>query len=148
MTSAPTSTVRPSGSAAVADDLRTVVGRLVRRLRAGYTIPPHQFGVLRTIERSGAQTTSNLAALEHVRPQSMAHTLQQLDAAGFITREPDPTDGRQTLIGLSEGGVAALEAQRLEITGWLAAAIDDRLDPDERARLAEAVTLLNRLVDG
>lgn len=137
-----------TGSAAIAEDLRTVVARLVRRLRAGYTVPAHQFSVLRTIERTGPQTTSSLAAIELVRPQSMAHTVQQLDAAGFITRAPDPTDGRQTLIGLSDGGRTALEEQRRDMTGWLSEAIDERLTPDEQARLADAVSLLGRLVDG
>lgn len=140
----------PAGtdSAAIAEELRTVVARLVRRLRAGYTVPAHQFSVLRTIERSGPQTTSNLAAIELVRPQSMAHTVQQLDAAGFITRTADPTDGRQTLIGLSDGGRTALEEQRRDMTGWLSEAIDERLSTDEQARLADAVALLGRLVDG
>jgi DNA-binding MarR family transcriptional regulator len=135
-------------SAEIADELRTVVARLVRRLRAGYTVPAHQFSVLRTIERSGPQTTSNLAAIEIVRPQSMAHTVRQLDAAGFITRAPDASDGRQTLIGLSDVGRTALEEQRRDVTGWLAEAIDDHLTADERGRLADAVGLLGRLVDG
>ena len=141
-------TTQPEGSAAViADDLRTVVARLVRRLRAGYAVPPHQFSVLRAIERSGPQTASQLAAIEVVRPQSMAHTLQQLDDSGFVTRRPDPSDGRQTLIGLSDGGRSALDEQRREITGWLATAIDHHLTADEQERLADAVGLLSRLVD-
>lgn len=135
------------GSVEVADGLRIVVGRLVRRLRAGYTVPPHQFGVLRAIEDHGPQTTSSLAAIEIVRPQSMAHTVQQLDDAGFITREPDPSDGRQRLIGLSGAGRTALDEQRSDLTGWLAEAIEANLTVDEHARLADAVTLLSRLVD-
>lgn len=133
--------------AVVADDLRIVVGRIVRRLRTGYPVPPHQFSVLRSIERHGPQTTSGLAATELVRPQSMAHTVQQLDRAGFITRHPDPTDGRQTLIDLSDVGRAALDEQRREFAGWLAAAMQDHLTADERATLAEAVGLLGRLVE-
>lgn len=137
----------PPSSAVIAEDLRAVVGRLVRRLRTGYPVPPHQFGVLRSIERSGPQTTSRLAATELVRPQSMAHTLQQLDQAGFITRHPDPSDGRQTLIDLSEGGRTALEEQRREVTGWLTSAIEDHLSPDERVDLERAVALLGRLLE-
>lgn len=136
------------GSAVIAEDLRTVVGRLVRRLRANYAIAPHQFSVLNTIERHGPQTASQLAALEIVRPQSMAHTLQQLTEAGFVTRRPDPADGRQTLIALSDAGRHAIDEQRRETTGWLSAAIDDELDADERLILATAVTLLGRLVEG
>ncbi|MCZ4499703.1 MAG: MarR family transcriptional regulator [Marmoricola sp.] len=135
-------------SALVAEDLRSVVALLVRRMRANPAFPPHQFGVLRTIDRTGPQTASQLAATELVRPQSMAHTLQQLDEAGFITRQSDPADGRQTLIGLSDNGSAALANQRREITGWLAAAIEENLDADERDTLADAVHLLSRLVEG
>ena len=131
----------------IAEDLRTVVGRLVRRLRAGYAIAPHQFSVLATIERAGPQTASRLATLELVRPQTMAHTLRQLTEAGFVTRQPDPTDGRQTLVALSEAGRRSLEDQRRETTGWLSAAIDQELDAEERHALATAVTLLGRLVE-
>ncbi|GAB3660788.1 MarR family transcriptional regulator [Nocardioides korecus] len=135
------------GSAAIAEDLRTVVARLVRRLRAGYAVAPHQFSVLSTIERTGPQTASQLATAEIVRPQSMAHTLQQLTEAGFVTRRPDPADGRQTLVALSDAGRLAIEEQRRETTGWLAAAIDHELDAEERRALATAVTLLGRLVE-
>lgn len=139
-------TPRPASSAAIAEDLRAVVALLVRRYRTNPAFPPHQVGVLRIIDRIGPQTTSQLAALEFVRPQSMAHTVQQLEAAGFITRRPDPNDGRQTLIGLSESGRRALSEQRRQVAGWLAAEIDRQLDPDERETLAHAVSLLGRIV--
>jgi len=131
---------------AIADDLRGAVSRLVRRLRAEHVLPPHQFSVLIAIERSGPQTASQLAAQEHVRPQSMAHTLLQLDTAGFITRSADPSDGRQTLIALSEAGRGAISDQRQETTSWLSGAIAAELSTEERDALAHAVTLLDRLV--
>jgi DNA-binding MarR family transcriptional regulator len=135
-------------AAAVAEDLRTVLGRLVRRMRQGYAVPAHQFSVMRTVETHGPRTASRLAALELVRPQTMAHTLRQLDQAGFVTRHPDPSDGRQTLIDLSGAGRAALEEQRRETTGWLTASIEENLDDAERETLARAVILLDRLVEG
>ncbi|MCW2784818.1 MAG: MarR family transcriptional regulator [Marmoricola sp.] len=140
-------TTRPAGSVLIAEDLRAVVALLVRRIRANPAFPPHQFGVLRTIDRIGPQTASQLAVLELVRPQSMAHTLQQLDEAGYISRHAHPTDGRQTLIALSDDGRIALDQQRREITGWLAAAIEENLTADERDTLADAVTLLSRIVE-
>lgn len=139
-------TSRKTSSVDIAEDLRAVVAVLVRRIRANPEFPPHQFGVLRTIDRNGPQTASQLAALEFVRPQSMAHTLQQLDAAGFVTRHPDPSDGRQTLIGLSDSGRRALEDQRRRVSGWLATEIDAQLNDDERLTLSEAVALLARIV--
>jgi DNA-binding MarR family transcriptional regulator len=132
----------------LAEDLRTVVARLVRHLRTSVTaLPSHQASVLRQIESHGPQTASQLAVREAVRPQSMAHTLQQLDRAGHITRDPDPTDRRQTLVGLSEPGRAAIELQRRDVTDWLSQAIEEGLNADERARLADGVALLARMVD-
>lgn len=132
-------------SAAVAEELRATVGRMVRRFRLGYTIPSHQFSALATIENGGPQTTSQLAHVENVRPQSMAHTVQQLLDAGFITRRSDPSDGRQTLIELTQSGQAAIFEQRHTATGWLTSAIDDALTPPERATLIDAVNILDRL---
>jgi DNA-binding MarR family transcriptional regulator len=143
----PSPTSARADSAAIADDLRAVVGRLVRRLRAENAIPPHQFSVLSIIERSGSQTTSQLATLEIVRPQSMAHTVQQLDEAGLITRHPDPSDGRQTLIDLSDYGRTVIDEQRREMTGWLSAAVDAKLEPHERETLTAAISMLNRLLE-
>lgn len=139
-------TPRQTASADIAEELRAVVALLVRRIRTDPDFPPHQFGVLRAIDRQGPQTASQLASHEFVRPQSMAHTLQQLDAAGFIMRHADPGDGRQTLISLSDLGRTALGDHRRRISGWLAAAIDTQLNDDERNTLAEAVVLLGRLV--
>jgi DNA-binding MarR family transcriptional regulator len=140
-------TASTPSTAAIAEDLRTVIGRLVRRLRRDYTIPTHQFSVLAQIERGGPQTTSGLATVELVRPQTMAHTVQQLDEAGYVLREPDPSDGRQTLIVLSDAGRAAMAEQRRELTDWLASTIDRTLDAGERETLAEAVVLLARLIE-
>ena len=39
---------------------------------------------------TGPQTTSALAAAERVRPQSMAQTIAELEAAGLVARRPRP----------------------------------------------------------
>ena len=77
-----------------ASELRVVLGRLVRRLRAENTFPATQVAVLARLERDGPQTTSALAAAERVRPQSMAQTVAELRASGFVRRRPHPIDGR------------------------------------------------------
>ena len=52
-----------------ASELRIVLGQLVRRLRREYSFPVAQASVLSRLDREGAQTTSELAAAERVRPQ-------------------------------------------------------------------------------
>src|ERR1700710_1778350 len=90
-------------------DLREVLVLLVRRFRAPGTLPTAQPSVLGRLVRSGPATTSRLAALERVRPQSMAHTISELSAAGLVHRRPDPADGRQVLIEPTAQGRTAME---------------------------------------
>ena len=127
-----------------ASELRVVLGRLVRRLRAENTFPVTQVAVLARLERDGPQTTSALAAAERVRPQSMAQTLAELQAAGFVGRRPDPIDGRRVLIELAEPGLAALREDRQGRESWLAAAMAS-LTLDERKALDRALPVLQRL---
>ena len=133
---------RPS---AVASDLRVVLGQLVRRLRTEHRFPISQGAVLGRLDRQGPQSTSDLAAAERVRPQSMAQTLGDLEAEGLITRTADPNDRRRTLIDLSPAGHRELAADRLHREGWLARAIADELCDAEQEALARAVELLQRL---
>jgi DNA-binding MarR family transcriptional regulator len=134
-------------AALVASQLRVVIGRLVRRLRAEHGFPLSHGAVLGRLDREGPQSVSDLAVAERVRPQSMAQTVGDLEADGLVTRSPDPTDRRRALVDLTVEGRAALEADRRRREGWLAQAIADDLSPREQALLDEAVGLLRRLAD-
>jgi DNA-binding MarR family transcriptional regulator len=131
--------------AATASDLRLVLGQLVRRLRAENTFPIGQLSVLSRLDREGPQTTTALAAAEHVRPQSMAQTLGELEGDGLIARRDDPTDGRRVLIEVTESGRQRLLDDRARREGWLAEAIATTLTAREQQALLAAVPLLRRL---
>jgi len=122
-----------------------VLGQLVRRLRAENTAPISQVTVVARLEREGPMTTSALAAAGRVRPQSMAHTLAELQGAGCVARRPDPLDRRQVLIELTEAGRHMLSSDRQRREGWLAQAIERELTPEEQETLLRAVPLLRRL---
>ena len=64
--------------AEIATHLRTVMWQLIRRYRRDRDLPTSQVSALAWIDREGPLTTSRLAAIEHVRPQSMAHTVGQI----------------------------------------------------------------------
>jgi DNA-binding MarR family transcriptional regulator len=136
---------RAPNTALLASDLRVVLGRLVRRLRAEHRFPLSHGTVLGRLEREGAQSTSDLALAERVRPQSMAQTLADLEADDLIERRPDPSDRRRMLIELTDQGREALERDRRNREGWLAQAIADTLSSEERTILARAVKLMERL---
>jgi DNA-binding MarR family transcriptional regulator len=134
-------------SAALAAELRLAVGRIIRRLRAehGFSLP--QGTVLGTLDREGPQSISDLAAGAHMRPQSMAQTVHELEQRGLVERRPDPDDRRRAFVELTAAGREALAADRARREGWLAHALETELSEPERALLERAVPLLRRVAD-
>jgi len=63
----------------LASELRVVLGRLVRRLRTEHSFSLSQGAVLGRLDREGTTTIGALATAEHVRPQSMAQTVSDLE---------------------------------------------------------------------
>jgi DNA-binding MarR family transcriptional regulator len=128
-----------------AADLRLVLGQLVRRVRAESSVPIGQLAVLGLLERDGPQSTSDLAAAQLVRHQSMARTVSQLVHAGAVEQHPHPTDGRKTQLTITALGRGLLEHERERRVDWLADAIERELAQDELAVLERATELLARL---
>lgn len=141
---APTNT--PIDAPTLASELRVVLGRLVRRLRAEHRFGLSHGAVLGRLDREGPKAVSDLAAAERVRPQSMAQTVAELEADGLVGRRQDPSDRRRALVELTPDGLAALQADRREREGWLAQAIA-LLSPEEQALLANATRLLRQIAD-
>jgi DNA-binding MarR family transcriptional regulator len=134
-------------TALLASELRAVLGQLARRLRAKHHLSLAQGSVLGRLDRAGTASIGDLALAEHVRQQSMTQTINDLEAEDLIARRPDPTDGRRTLITLTDAGRAALEAGRRERDSWLAKAITSDLCDREQEQLASVLPLLRRLAD-
>ena len=133
---------------ALASDLQVVIGQLVRRLRAERRdLPLAQMTVLGRLDRVGPCGVSDLAAGERVRPQSMASTVAALQAAGLVSRAPDPGDRRRVLIALTPAGREALAVDRRRREGWLADTIRGDLSPKEQRALADAAVLLARIAE-
>ena len=134
----------------LARELRSLVGKLKRRLREQSGIgdlTPSQTAVLLRLEKDGPCTTSNLARAEGMRPQSMGTLVAALESAGLIAGAPDPNDGRQTILSLTDACVKRIEEGRAARQDWLCHTIEARLSPAEWGQLAAAVTLLARLTD-
>jgi DNA-binding MarR family transcriptional regulator len=128
-------------------ELRQVVGRLIRRLRAEPGLPAPQLTVLGRLDRGGPASVSDLAAAEHMRPQSMAQTVRELERAGFVSRRPDPDDGRRSFVELTAAGTTTLRETRERREDWLTSAIEAELDPTEQKLLSQALELLARIAD-
>ena len=54
--------------------------------------------------REGGLRLTELAERTHTTKQALLYTIDQLEAAGYVERVPDPTDGRAKIIRLTERG--------------------------------------------
>ena len=135
---------------ALAAELRPLISKLKRRLRGQGRVgdlTASQASTLRRLLKDGPLTTSELARAEGLRPQSMAAITRALQVAGLVVGTPDPTDGRQTRLSVTDACRQRLHDHRAAREDWLARALASRLSPEEQVHLASAVTLLKRLVE-
>lgn len=89
---------------------------------------------------------SELAAQARVAKQSAAFLVEQLEAAGYVERVPDPADGRARLVRLTARAdkivsVANTEVQRV-LTEWA-----DHVGADRLRQLYEVLRDLRELTD-
>jgi DNA-binding MarR family transcriptional regulator len=71
---------------------------------AGFVdINPAAANVFTFLTSEGA-TVSELANLSHVRKQTMAQTVEQLERSGYVERRPNPKDRRSQLVFLTARG--------------------------------------------
>lgn len=133
-----------------AAELRVLIGKLKRRLRERMTtegLTLSQLSVLSHLDREGPATVSELARVENVRPQSMGATVAGMQAAGLLHGEPDPGDGRRTLLSLTPLAREKIRSTRAAREDWLFHVIRERYSASEQDTLARGIALLKRLVD-
>jgi len=134
----------------LAGELRVLVGKLGRRLREQTNFQDlswSQISVLARLERDGPATVTSLARVEGVRAQSMCSTVSSLQKVGLVIGTPDPADGRQTVLSITDVGRERVIEGRATRQDWLFRGIRERLSTEEQELLAGAVELLGRLAD-
>jgi DNA-binding MarR family transcriptional regulator len=143
-------TSKDSRLAALAGELRVVIGILIRRVREQTQqgdLTSAQKSVILRLERAGPATVSMLAKAESVRHQSMRVTVASLEKMGAVSGAPDPADGRQTIFNLTPACLKALKTGRAVKEDWLFRALQAQLTPREQDELAAAIGLLQRLAE-
>ena len=141
---------RAARASALAAELRALIGKLKRRLREQADVvdlTPSQVSALLSLERCGQATTSSLARAEGMRPQSMATIIAALESADLVSGAPDPTDGRRTLLSLTDRCRRWIRDGRAARQDWLSRNLQARLSVQELEVISTAVVLLKRLVD-
>ena len=133
---------------ALASRLRLAVVRLNRRLRAQRdaeaVVTLTQLSAMASLQRHGPMTPGELAACEHVQPPSMTRVVAALAEQGFVERSPHPSDGRQTVVTLTEAGRGYVDAEVSARERWLDAQLA-QLTADERNVLSRAVQIIERI---
>ncbi|MGH3908348.1 MAG: MarR family winged helix-turn-helix transcriptional regulator [Pseudonocardiaceae bacterium] len=138
----------PEHERTLAGRLRIAVVRLNRRLRAqrdsAAVTTLTQLSALSTLHRHGPMSPGELAARERVQPPSMTRVIAALTDVGFVSRSPHPTDGRQTVVSLTEAGRAYVDAEVCARERWLDSRLAE-LSEEERAVLWRAAEIVDRM---
>ena len=69
--------------------------------------PGHKL-LLLELETAGPSTQAQLAAASGYEPPTITLSVRQLEAAGLVVRRSSPTDGRSTIVELSDKGRSLL----------------------------------------
>ncbi|MCS0634292.1 MarR family transcriptional regulator [Streptomyces sp. LP05-1] len=104
-------------------------------------LEPAAYGLLVRLDETGSQRATGLAGYFGVGKATMSRQLRALETLGLVARDPDPADGRASLVRLTDEGRGRVrrvrEARRerymRKLAGW------------DRAEVAELARLLHQL---
>lgn len=101
------------GDAQTAEDailqISLAVGRRLRARLEGDPIEWSQATLLFTLKHRGALRLGDLAESLRLDASTVSRHVQQLAERDFISREPDPEDGRACILAITDTGMDALK---------------------------------------
>ncbi|MFF3559190.1 MarR family winged helix-turn-helix transcriptional regulator [Streptomyces sp. NPDC002574] len=131
-----------------AEDVWVVIGRLRRKIKTldgEGDLSPGEASVLAHLVKHGPASASALAAVENVRPQSMAKYVHALEEAGLVERRPDPDDGRRLLVSPTPLGLERRQGDRRARQAWLARELQERGTAEQLRAVVTAMALLDEV---
>ena len=104
------------------------------------------YSMLLALDEGRPRRSSELAELFSIDKGAVSRQVSQLGDLGFVTREPDPVDGRAQLLSITP------KAQRLlaDVTKQRRQRFDERLsswDPEDLSDFVRALARYNETVD-
>ncbi|EXG80777.1 MarR family winged helix-turn-helix transcriptional regulator [Cryptosporangium arvum] len=129
------------------EELYVRIARLHRLIATDVVAGPSvaQARTLGRLLADGPQRVSALAAAERTAQPSMTALVDRMEKAGWVTRAPDPTDGRAVTVTVTERGAAEVAAVRVAS----GRALDERLallSETDRTALRAALPALDVLL--
>jgi len=121
------------------------IGALLRRIRRGLAdravqvhpdLNPVTYMMLSTLEEHGPRRAADLAETFALDKGSVSRAVHQLVGLGLVVRSPDPTDGRASILAVTDeavGRLAKVHEHRREtfdhrLADWEAAEIEELAD--------------------
>lgn len=132
----------------IADRLHSAAIHLLRQVRnedskSGLTAA--RLSVLSVIVFGGPISISDLAEAEQVRPPTISRLVKELEWEGLVSRRRDARDLRVTRVRATARGRRLLLEGRARRVAKLAERVAE-LSPQERQRVAEAASTLERFI--
>ena len=121
--------------------------RDMARAFAGTPLSAARMRVLWVVHHSGAMTQQSLAHALEVSPRNVTALVDVLEEAGYLHREPHPTDRRAVLVRLTARG-ADLMAKTAQEHVELSRTLLDAVAPEDRAAVERGVeAIADRLTE-
>jgi DNA-binding MarR family transcriptional regulator len=130
-----------------ADRLHSAAIHLLRRVRRSDPltgVPAAQLSAL-SVLMGGPRTLGEMAAAEQVRPPTMSTLVGDMERSGLVRRSSDPGDARIVRLEMTAKGRRVLSKGREMRIADIERRIK-RLDPQEIATVADAVTIVERML--
>lgn len=102
--------------------------------------------VLHTLARRSPARITELTATEQVTTSAITQLVTRLERDGLVRRAPDPSDGRATLVHITDAGREIVESRRADRAARLVPLLGG-LSATERQQLAAAVPALRRVAE-
>lgn len=141
----------PSLDVETAARLRTVIGRLSRRLRSTAAardagLAPTAIALLLSVVRSGPVRLADLAEAEGLNPTMLSRAVSGMVQDGLLKRSSDEGDRRAAWVQATAAGRRLAERMRHERTDAVNAALAG-LSESQRRRIEQALPALEELAE-
>ena len=120
-----------------------LLARVENALRP-YELSFSRFELLRLLafRRTGALPIAKASDLLQVHVTSVTHAIRRLEAAGLVERVPHPTDGRTTLVRITDFGRSTVEDATVTLNNKVFA--DIGMSAEESRALSASIDTLRR----
>lgn len=152
---APSSTLASPERVAALHEVEVEVGVLIRRVRRVIgeraravhpSLLPASYLILSHVRERGPLRASALSAVFEIDKGAISRQVQHLIDLGLLAREPDPEDGRATLLSVTPAAARRLDEVSRERSALLAERLGD-WPADDISLLAGSLRRYNRALE-